>query len=84
MSLASLLVHISVPESLLAKCFSTCTSVFVTGLLALGFGRYGDEQLLKDDPLLHLFKVKEPVVQKTKETLYDQTMIHLYFMLLSR
>ncbi|KAK7115270.1 hypothetical protein V1264_001173 [Littorina saxatilis] len=37
------------------------------GLLALGFQRYGDETSLKEDPLLHLFKVYVEINQKVEE-----------------
>lgn len=40
-----------------------------TGLLALGFQRYGNEELLKLDPLLQLFKVSG------KRHLYEVTNI---------
>ncbi|KAL8601059.1 hypothetical protein ACOMHN_040760 [Nucella lapillus] len=37
------------------------------GLLALGFQQYGDKKLLKEDPLLHLFKVYVHINQDVEQ-----------------
>lgn len=43
------------------------------GLLAAGFKRYGNEKLLKDDPLLHLFEVYVKINKEVDEETKAQT-----------
>lgn len=44
------------------------------GLLAVGFKRYGDEQLLKSNPIYHLYDVYVKINQDAKldPTIYQQ------------
>lgn len=60
-----------------------CAKVFhMTGLLAVGFEKYGDEALLEKDPIHHLYEVYVKINKDAKENPAVDKQANLYFKLM--